>query len=565
MGRVRERLRAASDAFGVNLRSPGLRRAQLSFGAMWASEWATTVTISVIAYRDGGAAAVGLVAVARMLPAAIIAPLAAGLADRYRRDTVLVVVGALRAAALGAAAALVAMEGGIAAIYGLVAVATVVQTLYRPAHSALLPALCRTPAELTSANVVRGLLDSLAALAGPLAAAALIASSGTAGALAACAAASLASALLVVRLPYEAPPRAAAAGGHGREVLAGLALIVRDPSLRLLTALGCAQTFLRGGVSVLVVVVAIDLLAGDDADVGLLNAAVGVGAVLGSLLLSMVSWRGRLARSFGAGVALWGAPVAVLGGVPEVAAALVLLALVGIGNALVDVGVFTLFARLSPEQSMARVFAAFEGLLTLAVAVGAGLTPLVLDAFGPRGALVALGLVGPAAALAAWPRLRRLDARVAVRDDDIALLQRVPMLAVLPEPTIEQLAVGLARERVAAGAAVFREGDRGTRFFVIASGRADVSQGGVPLRTLGPGDGFGEIALLRPDAAGTATVRAAADAPLDLVAIEEDRFIAAVTGFSSSAVLAHAVVADRLGEPAPAAPETRGPRQRVAR
>ncbi len=553
MDRVRARLRAAGDAFGANLHSPGLRRAQLAFGAMWAGEWAATVTISVIAYRDGGAAAVGLVAVIRMVPAALIAPLAAALADRHRRDTVLVVVGLLRAAALAGAAGLVAAEAGAAAVYGLVAVATVVQTLYRPAHSALLPALCRTPQELTSANVVRGLLDSLAALAGPLAAAALIASSGTVVALVACAAASLVSALLVVRLAYEVPPRLGDAGGDGREALAGLALIARNPSLRLITALGTAQTFLRGCVSVLVVVVAIDLLAGSDADVGLLSAAVGVGAVLGSLLASTVSWRGRLARCFGGGVALWGAPLAVLAGVPEAAAALVLLALVGIGNALVDVGAFTLLARLSPERSMARVFAAFEGVLTLGVALGAGVTPLVLDAVGPRGALLALGLVGPAATIAAWGRLRELDAHVAGRDDDIALLQQVPMLAVLPEPTIEHLATGVARERVGAGAAVFREGDLGTRFYVIASGRAEVSQAGVPLRTLGPGDGFGEIALLRPDAARTATVRATADAPLALLAVEEDRFIAAVVGFSSSAAIAEAVVADRLGESAPAA------------
>ncbi len=563
MDRVRARLRAAGDAFGVNLRSPGLRRAQGAFGAMWAAEWAATVTISVIAYRDGGAGAVGLVAVVRMLPAALIAPLAAALADRHRRDTVLVVVGVLRAAALAGAAALVAAEAGTAAVYGLVAVATVVQTLFRPAHSALLPALCRTPGELTSANVVRGLLDSLAALAGPLAAAALIASSGTPAALAACAAASLVSALLVVRLPYEAPPRAVQAGRDGREVLAGLVLVAREPSVRLLTALGTAQTFLRGCVSVLLVVVAIDLLGGSDADVGLLNAAVGVGAVLGSLLASMVSWRGRLARCLGAGVALWGAPLAVLGGVPEVAAALVLLAMVGIGNALVDVGAFTLIARLTPEGSMARVFAAFEGLLTLGVALGAGVTPLVLDAVGPRGALVALGLVGPAAVIVAWHRLRDLDGRFAGRDDDIALLQQVPMLGVLPEPTIEHLAAGVARERVPAGAAVFHEGDPGTRFYVIASGRAEVAQGGVPLRSLGPGDGFGEIALLRPDYARTATVRATADAPLDLLAIEEDRFIAAVVGFSSSAVIADAVLADRLGEPAPHAGEAGEARARI--
>jgi len=298
---------------------------------------------------------------------------------------------------LGGAAAVVAADAPTAAVYVLVALATTAQTLYRPAHSALLPSICRTPPELTSANVVRGLLDSLATLAGPLAAAGLVAAGGPGLALAACAAVSLVSALLVVRLPYEVRRQAPElAGPTGvRASLAGLELIARDPSLRLITGMGTVQTFLRGAVSVLVVVVAIDLLDGRDADVGLLNAAIGAGAVAGSLLATAVSWRGRLARTFAVGVGLWGAPVALLGGVPELAAALVLLAVVGVGNTLVDVGVFTLLARLAPDAIMARTFAAFEGVLRLGVALGAAVTPLAIEAFGLRGALVALGSSGP--------------------------------------------------------------------------------------------------------------------------------------------------------------------------
>ena len=85
-----------------------------------------------------------------------------------------------------------ATAGGPAAVtYGLAVVATVAQALYRPAHSALLPALCTSPRQLTSANAVRGMLDSLATLGGPLAAAILLAASGPAAVFAACAAASL--------------------------------------------------------------------------------------------------------------------------------------------------------------------------------------------------------------------------------------------------------------------------------------------------------------------------------------------------------------------------------------
>jgi CRP-like cAMP-binding protein len=61
--------------------------------------------------------------------------------------------------------------------------------------------------------------------------------------------------------------------------------------------------------------------------------------------------------------------------------------------------------------------------------------------------------------------------------------------------------------RLAAGAAVFEQGDAGDDFYVIEHGQAEVVGDGTTVRTLGPGDGFGEIALLRR-CARTTTVRA---------------------------------------------------------
>src|SRR5215218_8413703 len=260
---TRSSLGAGARGFGMNVGNAALCRAQLSFGAMWASEWCATVAVSVVAYRDGGAPAVALVTVVRMLPGALVAPFAATLADRHRRDHVLACVGLVRAATLAAAAALLLAGAPSAAVYAPIAAATLAQTLYRPAHSALLPALCRTPEELTSANVVRGLLDSVAALAGPLGAAGLIAVGGAQAALGMCALASLASALLLIGLPYEQPrhARPVSAGG-ARQVVEGLRAVAADPGLQLIAGLVMVQTFLRGCATVLVVVVAIDLLGG---------------------------------------------------------------------------------------------------------------------------------------------------------------------------------------------------------------------------------------------------------------------------------------------------------------
>lgn len=526
--------------------SPPLRRAELSFGLVWMSEWAALVGLGVFAFREGGAGAVGAVTAIRMIPAALIAPFASTVADAVRREHVLLGIGLVRAATLGAAAVLLAAGGGAGAVYGLTIVATIAQTLYRPAHSALLPALCASPRQLTSANVVRGVLDSLAALCGPLLAAVLLATSGLPSLFAACAAASLAGGLVVLALPYDAPPRAQRPARAGvRSALEGFSAISAERGLVLITRLGAAQTFTRGCLSVFSVVVAIELLGLGEKGVGVLNAAIGAGAVLGSILTFRLVGRGGLAAWFGVGIALWGVPLIIFGAVPEVAAAIALFAVVGVGNAFIDAAAFTILARLVDEAVLARMFAAFEAILTVGIAVGALISPLLIDLWGIRVALVAVGLVTPIAVAAYWAELRRLDTRLQVRDADIELLQEVPMLRALPEATIEQLAAALLHADVAPGQAVFEQGDPAERFFVIEAGCAEVVLDGRTVRTLRRGESFGEIALLR-DRVRTAGVRASADAPLRVGVLPRGPFLTAVTGFPASASAGDRVVASLL-------------------
>jgi MFS family permease len=512
---------------------------------MWAGESAFMVALSVVAFRDGGVAAVGAVTATRMASAALLAPLLATMADRVRRERVLSCVGVARAAMLGCAAVLTAAGGPAAATYAVAVLATVAMTLFRPAHSALLPALAKSPRELTSANAVRGMLDSLATLGGPIVAAVLLAASGPGAVFAACSAASMLAALVVVALPYDAPPRAATARGGGREMLQGFTTIAADRRLGLITLLGVAQTFTRGCLTVFAVVVAIDLLDTGDPGVGVLNAAVGAGGVLGSILAFGLVRRGGLARWFGVGIALFGAPLAVIGVVPEQAAALVLLGLVGIGNALIDVGGFTMLARLADETVLARMFAGFEAILTLGVAAGGLLAPVVIDLLGVRLALLVIGLVAPFVVAASWPALRRLDVRMRVRDADIEVLRGVRMLRALPAATIEQLGAGLEHAEFAPRQAVFEQGDRGERFYVVESGRADVVRDGRVVRTLATGDCFGEIALLR-NQPRTATIRASAEASMRVSVLQRNAFLTAVTGYPASSAAGEEVVVARL-------------------
>jgi len=525
------------------LSSGPLHRAQISFAAMWAGESAFMVSLAVVAYGEGGVTAVGVVTAARMATAALLAPFLATLADRVRRERILTCIGVVRGAMLVCAAAVTASGGPAAATYGFAIVATVAVALYRPAHSALLPALAKSPEDLTRANAVRGMLDSLSTLGGPVAAAVLLAASGPATAFAACAAASLLGGLVVVALPYDVPPRAdSVRGSAGRDVVQGFATIAGDRALSLVTGLGVVQTLTRGCLTVFTVVLAIDLLDTGDPGVGVLNAAVGAGGVLGSLFAFTLVRRGGLATWFGIGIALFGAPLALIGAVPEQAAAIVLLGLVGVGNALIDVGGFTILARMTDEAVLARMFAGFEAILTLGVALGGLLAPVLIEGLGPRPALVVVGLLAPVALAASWTTLRRLDGRMRIRDADIEILRAVPMLAILPAATIEQLGARLDHAEFAPGQMVFAQGDGGDGFYVVESGRADVVRGGRVVNTLGRGAGFGEIALLA-DRPRTATILASGDEPLCVGVLQRPAFLTAVTGYPMSATAGREVVA----------------------
>jgi CRP-like cAMP-binding protein len=131
-----------------------------------------------------------------------------------------------------------------------------------------------------------------------------------------------------------------------------------------------------------------------------------------------------------------------------------------------------------------------------------------------------------------------------VPEREVELLRGLPLFAPLPPATLEHLAASLVRVRAAPGMEITRQGEVGDRFYVVDDGDLDVTIDGKPAATLGAGDHFGEIALLR-DVPRTATVTARTDS--SLLALERDEFVSAVTGHPASRDAADAVVAARLG------------------
>ena len=545
---ARLRLRESLGAFAAVFRNEGLRRLELAWAGSTLGQWGYEVALAVFAYRAGGAAAVGLVGLVRLVPAGAAAPFTALLGDRFARASVMLAADLVRAAAMGAAAA-VAFAGAPAGfVYALAGFVAVTGTAFQPAQSALLPDLARSPEELAAANATSTTLESVGFCVGPALGGLLLVATSVGVVFAATAATFVWSALLVRLLPSEREERQQAEpGGIVRAAFAGFRAIAAERRLRVLVGLFSAQTLVAGIMRVLLVVTALELLKLRASGVGFLNSAVGVGALAGMLVVLAVLGHARLGAQFRLGLVLWGVPLALVAAWPNTAAALVLFGVLGVANTLVDVAGFTLLQRAAPDEIRARVFGVLESVLVGTIGIGAILAPLLVFAFGNRGALVAAGAFLPALALLFWRPLTELDATFAEPTRELALLREIPMFAPLPPLTLAQLATNVARVRFPAGAEVVRRGEPGDRFYVVAEGELDVGVDGRPVR-LGPGDYFGEIALLR-DVPRTATVSARTD--VELYALEREEFIAAVTGYAASTDAANAVVARRLAATSP--------------
>ena len=541
------RVRESADAFADVFRNRNLRRLELGWAGSIFGAWAYTVAIYVYTYDHGGATAVGVMAAVRWIAAGLVSPFAGALGDRFDRRLVMVSSDLLRGSLIVIAAVAVSAGAPTIVVYVVSVMITVSATPFRPAEAALTPSLSRTPEELTAANVVSTTIESLALFGGPAVGGLLLAATSTVTVFVATAACHLWSAVLVslVRLPkdVEEPQVSAEEEERGGELLGGFRTIMRDSRLRLLVGLHGAQSFADGMLNVLIVVIALQLLD-NQAAVGYLNSAIGVGGVLGALLTAALVARARLATDFGIGILIWGLPIALIAVWTSLTFAMLMLGIVGIANTLVDVSGTTLLQRSTPESLVSRVFGVIGSVSLTSVALGALVAPGVLALVGTRGTLVVTGVLLPAVALPSWRALTRIDREVALPSERLALLRAIPIFSPLPEPVLDRLASELVPSDVPAGTTIFRRGDEGDRFYVIDEGAVEVHVDSAAPVELGRGDFFGEIALLR-DVPRTATVVARTDARL--YSLNWDSFVPAVTGHAPSRRAADNVIGSRLG------------------
>jgi hypothetical protein len=388
-------------------------------------------------------------------------------------------------------------------------------------------------------------LDNAGFLVGAGVGGVMLAATSTQVVVAACSLAYLVSLWMIGALPGDArPPRRRARSGALAEIGEGFRTIRSQPELRLLLLLLASLSITGGLTNVLVVVTAISVLHIGAAGVGYLSASYGAGGVLaGAAAIALLESSAPVAALV-VGACVLGLPLAVVGIVPVPAVAMLAWGAGGLGYALVKGTALTLLQRLTEDRVLSRVLGVLETTFVASIGVGAIVAPALVSGLGGKGALIAASVFLPMISLLSLRSLRRFEAGAPVPGPNFQLLRANPIFAPLPIGVTESLTRALREITVPQGNEVIRQGDAGERWFLIADGEVEVVKDDVFQQRLGPGKGFGEIALLR-GVPRTATVRAVA--PTRLLALDRDRFLMAVTGLLESHEAAQEIAASYLG------------------
>jgi MFS family permease len=498
-------------------------------------DWLYLVALLVLVYQaSSDPVLLGIVGAARVLPYVILSIPAGIVADRFDRRLVLLVTDVARGLIMLVLAVLQANHGPLVAIVALAILATCFSTFFGPTIGSYLPSLVTDETQLGPANSAWSSLDNLAFVIGPALAGLLIGIGGLTAAFLLNAASFGVIAVVLWRLPSAArsepsveadtPPAPAndAAPALPLRPLAGLALI------------DIASGFAIGGISILTVILATRQFGAGEDGTGYLNAAIGVGGLLGAIGSGLVVVRSRLTLPLIAGVVIFALGLLGLGWSTALSVGFVMLAIASAGSLLVEVVSTTLLQRIVPARARGRAIGSIQTVGTLAYASGAFALPILADRLGVGPVLavtsvfvviagvLGVALVGTAGGEAADGELAAVARRIA----------GLPLFAGIPA---FRVAASLARGSTVdapAGTEIIRQGDAADRFYVILSGTVDVSRseqaGAAPvrLRGLGPDDAFGELGLLT-GAPRSATVTA--ETPVRLLALDAPAFLELVT------------------------------------
>lgn len=503
-------------------RNPALARLLAGEFVSGIGDWLYLVAVLVVVYAESNSPVLlGIVGAARILPYVLLSVPAGIVADRFDRRMVLLVTDVARGVLMLGLVAAVVLGAPTLVIVAISILAACFSTFFGPAIGALIPTLVEE-GDLGVANSAWATLDNVAFIIGPAVAGILLASGGLEFAFALNAVSFAVVAVVLWRLPIPARDDR----GKGREVTSesnatgwrGLARPLVGPFI-----LDATTSLVGGGVGVLTVVIAIDVLNAGQAGTGYLNAAVGVGGVIAGVAGGALLAR-RLSAPLLLGGIAGGIGLAWLALTGDLLTAMIAIGIAVAGMLLLDVVNTTLIQRIVPDALRGRAMGVLQTSSAVMYALGAFAMPLMADAIGVAPVLIGAAVVMTAGAVLALLFSSGQAEPEAVDAVRMRLLDQ-PIFAGLPPGRLESAARQLVSVPVDPGQVVVRQGERADRFYVIDSGTLRVTQEAhgdeAVLRELGPGDVFGEIGLLR-GIPRTATVTATT--PSVLYALDAQAF-----------------------------------------
>jgi MFS family permease len=491
----------------------------IAFATSRAGDFLYTIALVVYVLQATGSSTwVAASVVVRIAPLVVGGSFAGLLADRVDRRKLMVGSDVARAVIMTAVAVVAALDGPVVLLIALVGVTTLAGMAYFPAFYASLPRVV-PESELASANALVSTVECLSLVVGPGIGGLLVAAASPALALAVNAASFVVSALFVLRAKLPAaPPSEDDEDDVG--TLAGMRLglqtLVNDRVLLVLVVSLLTITFTYGFELVYLVLVARDRLGIGASGVGYLDAAVGVGGLLGAVLAPRVARSKRPRAVIAAIVAGCAAPMAALALVHSPLLALLILGVEGVASLMLDVVATTLIQRLVPGTRLARVEGLLSSLSTATLLVGGLLAPALLGLVGLRLSLVLASLLPAGVTLVLVARAGGLDQQSAQRLDELGprltLLSGLDLVSGADPAGLERIAGAMRPVSFTVGSVLLREGEAADELLVLSEGTVVVSAGQPPveLRRLTAPVYLGEIGLLqrRPR---TATVRAETD------------------------------------------------------
>ncbi len=509
-------------------------------------DWLYIVAIFVVIYRESGdAALVGAFGAIRLLPYVILSVPAGFVADRFDRRLVLLVSDLYRGSLMVVMAILIATGGPTLLIAALAILAASGSAFFYPAMGAYLPALAADERQLGPANSAWASIQNFSFIVGPAIAGIVLAL----GSVLAAFVLNAVSFVFIAVILWSLPPSRARHGAAATPATADETTTAADApaaetapapaqaalQIRPLAGLTVVQLmagFLGGGLQVITVILAINVLkAGEEAN-GYLNAAIGVGGLIGGIGAGALVLRRRLGAPLLVGTVVTGVGTIALGAATTLPVALVAIGVLAAGALIVDVVGTTVFQRLVPDELRGRGVGVLMAVSTLTGAAGAFLLPVFLISFGPFEALGAVGVATIAFTVVGLAMIgTAADRAPTPYEATIARVITLPLFAGVPASRLEAALKRVVEVPVTAGQAVVRQGDPADRFYIIESGAFNVTQadpaGGPPvvLRQIGPDAVFGELGLLNRTPR-TATVTALTDGLL--LALERDDFLALV-------------------------------------